>query len=81
MTSSLNPRTGTVALQAIARRQGEITSYAFMLLGGREQALAFLNHVDVDLGGRPIDLAIASDEGCAVVERALLRLASPEVSP
>jgi len=57
-----------------ARRQGEITQLAFLLLG-REAAIAFLNTAHAGLGGRPLDLAIASDEGRNSVEAEIGRLA------
>ena len=57
-----------------ARRQGDITRLAFQLLG-REQAIAFLNGANAELGARPLDLATASALGCASVEAALGRLA------
>ena len=57
-----------------ARRQGEITQLAFLLLG-REAAIAFLNTAHSGLGGRPLDLAIASDAGRNSVEAELGRLA------
>ena len=53
-----------------SRRQGETTRMAMMLLG-REAAIEFMNTHDERLGGRPIDLAIASDEGRSRVELAL----------
>jgi hypothetical protein len=56
-----------------AQRQGEISRLAFLLLG-RERAIAFLNADNSALGGRPLDLAISSDEGCAGVEAELARL-------
>ena len=58
---------------ANARRQGDITRLAFVLLG-REAAIEFLNSENAELGGRPLDLAIASESGCAVVEAELGRL-------
>lgn len=57
-----------------ARRQGEITRLAFLLLG-REAAIAFLNTAHAQLGGRPLDLATASDQGRNSVEAELDRLA------
>lgn len=54
-----------------AERQGNITRLAFTLLGGRDGAMAFLNGNDDELGGRPIDLATASADGYADVERAM----------
>ena len=59
---------------ADARRQGEITQIAFLLLG-REAAIAFLNTSHDGLGGRPLDLAIASDAGRNSVEAEIGRLA------
>ena len=56
-----------------ARRQGQITHTAFLLLG-RERAIEFLNGDNSRLGGRPIELAIGSEEGCAGVESELARL-------
>jgi hypothetical protein len=55
-----------------ARRQGEIANLAFLHLGGRERALAFLNTYDTALEGRPIDIAVASQDGCWRVRRAIL---------
>ena len=57
-----------------AKRQGEITQLAFLLLG-RETAIAFLNTEHAGLGGRPLDLAIASDEGRNSVEAEIGRMA------
>jgi hypothetical protein len=61
-----------------AKRQGEITRLAFLLLG-REAAIAFLNTAHAGLGGRPLDLATASDEGRNSVEAeiGLLAYAAP----
>ncbi|WP_241233664.1 antitoxin Xre/MbcA/ParS toxin-binding domain-containing protein [Altericroceibacterium xinjiangense] len=53
-----------------ARRQGEITRLAFLLLG-REKAIAFLNTEHLGLGARPLDLATASAAGQASVEAEL----------
>lgn len=60
-----------------AKRQGDITSLAFLHLGGRDGAMAFLNNIDADLGGRPLDIAMASEDGAQRVREAILRLASP----
>lgn len=56
-----------------ARRQGDITRLALTLLG-RESAMAFLNSENTSLGARPLDLAIASESGCASVEAELGRM-------
>jgi uncharacterized protein (DUF2384 family) len=57
-----------------AKRQGEITKLAFLLLG-RDAAIAFLNTAHAGLGGRPLDLATASDDGRNSVEAEIGRLA------
>jgi hypothetical protein len=62
---------------ASARRQGDITRLALLLLG-RDPAIAFLNGDNAALGARPLDLAIASDEGCAQVETELRRMTCRE---
>ena len=55
-----------------ARRQGAITHLAFLQLGGREPAIAFLNEPHPSIGGRPLDVATQSEEGYRSVE-ALIR--------
>ena len=59
-----------------AERQGRVTTLAWRLLGGRDEAMAFLNNHDEMLGGRPLDLAVASVEGCEAVERAIVAKAA-----
>lgn len=61
---------------AASRRQGETTRMAMLLLG-REAAIEFMNTHDERLGGRPIDLAIESDEGRSRVEVALSDRCNP----
>lgn len=56
-----------------AQRQGHITNLALVVLG-REAAIAFLNAPNDALGARPLDLAMASSEGCGRVEAELGRL-------
>ena len=51
-----------------ATRQGQVATSAFRRFGERDKAMAFLNGHDEALGGRPLDLAIASAEGLASVE-------------
>lgn len=53
-----------------AERQGRISNAAFLALGQAE-AIRFLNGHDDGLGGRPLDLAIESNDGLAAVERAI----------
>jgi len=60
-----------------AERQGRVARLAWTLLGGRDEAIAFLNHHHAALGARPIDLAVASETGCAAVERAIAARAAP----
>jgi uncharacterized protein (DUF2384 family) len=57
-----------------AKRQGQVASFAFLTLGGRDAAMAFLNSPNDELGGRPIDVAVATSEGAEKVLRALRRL-------
>lgn len=52
-------------------RQGRVSRLAFDALREPAAAIAFLNTHNEALGGRPIDLAIASPEGLLSVERAL----------
>ena len=59
-----------------AKRQGDITSLAFLHLGGRDGAMAFLNNIDSELGGRPLDLAIASEEGSQLVREMIMKRGS-----
>ena len=54
-----------------AARQGLVSRLAFDKLRQPAAVIAFLNTHDAALGGRPIDLAIASREGLLNVERAL----------
>ena len=54
-----------------ADRQGLIARLAFELLGGRDAAMAFLNEDDAKLGGRPLDIAMASDAGFKSIEDAM----------
>ena len=57
-----------------ARRQGAITTTAYLILG-REAAIVFLNTAHSKLGGRPIDVAMDSDEGRIRVEAEIGRIA------
>jgi uncharacterized protein (DUF2384 family) len=67
-------RSGAGLSPDAARRQGEITHLAFLVLGGRDAAVEYLNLPDTRLGGRPLDVAIASAEGAARVTQAIKRL-------
>lgn len=54
-----------------AERQGLVVKLALNNFAASGAATAFLNTVHDGLGGRPIDLAVASDEGLAAVEALL----------
>ncbi|MBB6425417.1 antitoxin Xre/MbcA/ParS toxin-binding domain-containing protein [Sphingopyxis sp. JAI128] len=54
-----------------AQRQGDISSLAFLTMGGRDPAVAFLNDENPALGGRPLAVATASAEGYARVAAAI----------
>ena len=54
-----------------ARRQGDISQLAFLTMGGRDPAIAFLNTENAELGGRPLALATASAEGYEQVATAI----------
>ena len=73
------PKTTPIAPDQ-ARRQGEITQLAFLLLG-RERAIAFLNTEHAELGGRPLALATASAEGRSLVEAELGRMCFRQTGP
>jgi uncharacterized protein (DUF2384 family) len=57
-----------------AARQGRVSRLAFETLRRPDAVIAFLNTHDDALGGRPIDLAVASEDGLLSVERALAAL-------
>ena len=46
-----------------ARRQGAITSLAFLQFGNRDRAVTFLNGHNADLDAKPLDVASDSNEG------------------
>ena len=60
-----------------AKRQWMITNLAYTLLGGRDDAVSFLNTENVSLGARPLDLAMDNAQGYADVESAIRLLAEP----
>jgi hypothetical protein len=62
-------------------RQGRVVSLAWAALRDRDAALAFLNAHDEELGGRPIDLAVAGPEQMAAVEAAIAARASAGIAP
>ena len=58
---------------AAAARQGRAASLAYDKFKDFAQVKEFLNADNEALGGRPIDLAVASPEGLATVEAFLAR--------
>ena len=55
-----------------AARQGRATNLAFEAFRTAEATMAFLNGYDDALDGRPIDLAVASEDGLARVEQLIV---------
>jgi len=53
------------------QRQARTALLAFQTFASRDTALVFLNSFHDDLGGRPIDVAGASDQGADIVAAAL----------
>lgn len=58
-----------------AKRQGDISQLAFLTMGGRDPAVAFLNTDNPALGGRPLAVATASAEGYEQVATAIRAMA------
>ena len=56
-----NPKTALTADQK--RRQAAVTDAAWRAYKSRDAMIAFLNTDDAQLGGRPLDLAVDSDDG------------------
>ena len=54
-----------------ARRQSQVVQTAWKAIGSTVEAMAFLNTHHDQLGARPLELAMASDEGLVEVERIL----------
>jgi len=76
-TQRFRPRASGPRLDAdAAERQGRIVRLAWASLGGRDGAIAFLNDHHEGLGGRPIELAVASESGYTAVERAIAERAA-----
>lgn len=63
--------TGTRLSPEEAKRQGQAATLAWQVLKAPGAAVAFLNTHDEGLGGRPIDIAVASDSGLAAVQEAI----------
>ncbi|UZK64693.1 antitoxin Xre/MbcA/ParS toxin-binding domain-containing protein [Sphingomonas sp. M1-B02] len=54
-----------------AERQGKAATLAWKAFPEPGAAVAFMNEHDDALGGRPIDLVVASEEGLRAVEQAI----------
>lgn len=67
-TTPLSPEEG--------KRQGRAARAAQAALGSVDEVRAFLNSRHEGLGGRPIDLAIASEAGLVAVEAEITAAAS-----
>lgn len=68
-------RTGPILSRDEGVRQGRAVRSAQAALGSVEAVRAFLNSHDEALSGRPIDLAVASEDGLIAVEAAIARQA------
>lgn len=55
----------------ITARHGKAASLAFVAFGEAGSALTFLNSHNESLGGRPLDVAGASDQGLKAVQTEL----------
>jgi hypothetical protein len=66
---------GPVLSREESVRQGRAVRSAQAALGSVEAVRAFLNSHDESLSGRPIDLAVASEDGLIAVEAAIARQA------
>jgi hypothetical protein len=71
MSGFRKSRTGPVLSRDEGARQGRAVRAAHQALGDIEAVRAFLNCHHQGLDGRPIDLAVASDDGLARVEAAI----------
>ncbi len=54
-----------------AARQAQVAGRAWSVFQDRDAVMAFLNTHRDDLGGRPLDIAIASDDGLRTVDALL----------
>ena len=61
---------GPVLSSQQSARQGSAVRFASAALADKDAVRAFLNTYDDRLGGRPLDLAVASDAGLRAVESA-----------
>ena len=71
MSGFRKSRSGPVLSRDEGARQGRVVRAAHEALGDIEAVRAFLNCHHQGLDARPIDLAVASDDGLARVEAAI----------
>jgi uncharacterized protein (DUF2384 family) len=64
-------RKGPALSQDEGKRQSQAVRAAQAALGSVDAVRAFLNSHHPDLDGRPIDVAVASEDGLAAVEAAI----------
>ena len=62
---------GMVLSREESARQGQVVRLAQAALGDVDAVRAFLNTHNESLSGRPIDIAVASDDGLIAVEAAM----------
>ncbi len=79
MNSFRRNRGGPVLSRDEGDRQGRVVRSAQAALGSVEAVRAFLNSHHPALDARPIDLAVASDDGLAAVE-ALIAAEGPRAA-
>jgi hypothetical protein len=60
-------------------RQNELMRSAWQNLATKEAVIAFLNTHSDELGGEPLSLAIASEQGLRSAEEMLVGMRAPEV--
>lgn len=56
-----------------SRRQSSVVQVAWKSFGERDRAMAFLNTHDEELAGKPLEIAMESDDGLIAVEQVLAR--------
>jgi len=54
-----------------AQRQNDLIRSAWLSLGTKEAVIAFLNTTNEKIGGRPLTLALGSDDGLRSAQRVL----------
>ena len=60
-----------------AQRQNNLIRSAWQSLGSKEAVIAFLNTTNDGIGGRPLTLALGSDDGLRSAQRLLADIVQP----